>query len=87
MTPGEYIVKIKGTATESGQEEFSTIKFTFVDPCDPPESIVAPAFDHQVYTITDTSYPDYTHLDFIISPDYCKIDYTYELGSITDASN
>jgi hypothetical protein len=37
--PGVYRFKVKGTAVTSGTILYSEIKFTFTDPCDPPQLI------------------------------------------------
>jgi len=74
----------------TGDEAVLTKQFTFtvtlVDPCDPPTSVQVVALTDQVYTITDTNVAPYLHPDFVISPAYCPLAYTYDLGAISSVS-
>ena len=49
------------------------------DACDPPTSIVPASLENQEYTLTDDSKADYTTPSFVVTPDYCLVDYTYDI--------
>ena len=80
--PGEYVVTIKGTTTDSGDEVTSTMTITIVDVCNPPQSITAPGLADQDYILT-TSPDNYAPSDFTIDPSYCPFN---TASTITDLS-
>ena len=80
--PGEYVVTIKGTTTDSGDETTSTMTITIVDVCNPPQSITAPGYADQDYILT-TSPANYVPADFTIVPSYCPFS---TAATITDLS-
>ena len=57
---------------------------TLTDPCDPPAAINVPSLDDQQYSISDPAKTPYTHPEFVADPVYCKVTYSYDLGSITN---
>ena len=57
---------------------------TYIDPCDPPNSLMSPNLINQVYTINDMMAPDYTHAAFMVDPNYCPLFYTYTETPFTD---
>jgi len=80
-------VTVKGTGVNSNpsQSVTATYTFTLVDPCNPPDSVTAgAALENQEYTITDTT-KTYTHPEnWVITPAYCPLSYTYEIADITN---
>ena len=78
---------VRGTGVNSNpsQSVTATYTFTLVDPCNPPDSVTAGvALENQEYTITDTT-KTYTHPEnWVITPDYCPLSYTYEIADITN---
>ena len=58
-----------------------------VDPCDLPISITSQGLTNQVYTITDANATPYEHLPFISDPNYCLINYTYQITEFMDFDN
>jgi len=80
-------VTVKGTGVNSNpsQSKTATYTFTLVDPCNPPDSVVAgDALDDQQYTITDTT-KTYMHPEnWVITPDYCPLTYIYDIAKITN---
>ena len=68
-----------------GISEVTVVEFRLQDPCDPPESLTAPTIIDQTYTLGDVSATPYTHPDFVIVPDYCGIEYSYNWTSLTDS--
>ena len=84
--PGTYKIWICAEVelASPAEEKCSEIDVVLEDPCDPPDSISKPPFTGQTYTISDANKADYTHPEFEVSPDICKVGYTYDLGSITN---
>lgn len=80
--PGEYEITIKGTATTSGEEVFTTFVLTIVDPCNPPVSMSAPGYVDQVYTLTTVQDP-YIPNDFTISPTFCPFSKTINISLLS----
>ena len=78
---------VRGTGVNSNpsQSVTATYTFTLVDPCNPPDSVTAGTpLTNQEYTITDNT-QTYTHPEnWVITPDYCPLSYTYEIADITD---
>ena len=79
-------MQICGIVADSASQaaECDDIEVVLEDPCDPPVSITVPALDDETYIITDTTEPDYTHPEFVADPSYCKVAYTYDLGSVNN---
>ena len=94
LTPGVFTFNLVGTVVDAtsgvtNESKPTTITVTLVDPCDPPNSVVAPttpAFADQSYIITDAS-KDYTHPDFVVEPLYCPVTYSYVVTDFTDDSS
>lgn len=84
--PGTYTVQICGVVADSASQTpvCDDIEVVLQDPCDPPVSITVPTLDDETYIITDTTEPDYTHPEFIADPSYCKVSYTYDLGTVNN---
>ena len=84
MPPGVYKVKIcsKVALANPPEEKCTEIDVELTDPCDPPASISVPSFTDQIYYISDPNKAQYTHPDFTADPSFCKVTYTYDLGSI-----
>jgi len=80
--PGDYVVTIAGTTTDSGDVETSTMTITIVDVCNPPQSITAPGYTDQDYILTTTP-ANYAPADFTIVPSYCPFSTAF---TITDLS-
>ena len=73
---------LKGTATVATTDvtestRTAEVLLEFIDPCDPPLAIYGPVLTNQVYTLTDDSKAPYTVPDFVVSPSFCKVEYTY----------
>jgi len=75
--PGVYTITIKGEVNDSGNSQDTTFTLTLVDVCDPPTSVTAATLIDQVYTVTDTTHPDFTHAAFATVPAYCPVTYAY----------
>lgn len=59
---------------------------TLLDSCNPPASIIASTLDPQTYILTDNTKPAYTPDDFTVSPSYCVVNYSYDVGSVLDGN-
>ena len=79
---------ITGTATQSTgpQQRQITFVLELVDPCDPPDLVQSSVLFDQVYTITDNNATPYTHLAFIVEPEYCNLVYSYTTTDLLDAN-
>ena len=77
---GTYEITITGKVVGSDPEVSTTATFGFVleDPCDPPVSFDKVILVDQTYSLNQAEEATYTHEDFIVVPDYCPIEYTYE---------
>ena len=87
--PGRYCVALKATNSVDttnvpAESVDSELCFEVVDPCNPPDSVTAPTFTAQSYTISDSNATPYTHEAFTISPDYCEIKFDYGETKFTD---
>ena len=60
---------------------------TLKDSCNPPASITASTLEAQEYILTDTLKAAYTPDDFTVVPSYCDVIYSYDVGSVLDATN
>jgi len=80
-------VTVIGTGVNSNPSKSvtATFSFTLVDPCSPPDSVVAgDALEDQSYTITDLK-KTYTHpKNWVITPDYCLLTYKYYIADISN---
>ena len=81
--PGEYEVTITGTPYKAtdGRSDSAKFTITLLDPCDPPVSIESPGLDDQLYLLT-AKQESYEHPDFIVTPSYCPIYYSYVIQSL-----
>jgi len=79
----DYFITITGTAVNSNTQVTTVLQLTLLDPCDPPNSLVAPALMNQVYTLTDPNAPSYMIGDFTIEPAYCEFTVTYNITPLT----
>ena len=79
----DYFITITGTAVNSNTQVTTVLQLTLLDPCDPPNSLVAPALMNQVYTLTDPNAPSYTVGAFTIEPAYCEFTLTYSITTLT----
>ena len=77
--PGDYEVTISGTPDKvtDGRTETVKITITLIDPCDSP-IITVPELEDQIYKLTATQ-DSYEHPEFMISPDFCSITYSYNI--------
>ena len=80
IPPGTYTITYQVTAGE--ESDMFTIDLIVPDPCDPPSSLEKVDLDDQSYILTDIN-RSYTHPDFVVSPDFCPIDYTYQDSGFT----
>ena len=82
-------MEITGTAVGSSPllEKPATFLLTLGDPCDPPNQIIKPNFDNQVYTITDANATPYVIPEFSVDPIFCPIDYYYDISYLVDSNN
>lgn len=82
LKKGVYPIVMKAYFTNysSNFEELKpAFTMTIIDPCDDPASFSPSAPVDQIYTITQNAF-DYTVPDFVVSPDWCAIDYTYSVA-------
>jgi len=84
IPPGIYKVTIcsKVALANPPEEKCAEIDFEVQDPCDPPTSIDVPSFTDQNYSISDPNKAAYTHPDFMTSPSFCMVSYSYDLGFV-----
>lgn len=59
---------------------------TLLDPCDPPIRVQSSVLIDQEYTISDANKAPYTHAPYIVEPDYCVLEYSYETTALVDGS-
>ena len=78
-------VRGAGVNSKPSQSVTATFSFTLVDPCSPPDSVVAgAALEDQSYTITGLK-KTYTHPEnWVITPGFCPLTYTYDIAEITN---
>ena len=86
--PGVFTVTIEGTVegSDGPETQEAEIKITLLDPCDPPVSVDRVPLTNQSYRIGDPSATPYTHPNFVVSPDFCPLTYTYSETTLLDGS-
>lgn len=79
VEPGTYVVTYQ-VCVLTTCEPF-TVDINLTDACDAPNSITVPSLENQIYTITDNQI-DYTHPDFVATPAFCPVEYTYNVPTL-----
>ena len=86
--PGVYEITIQGLAIKAVDMDTltETVTLTLTDPCNPPASVTppsSPGLENQQLIITETG-KQYTHPEFVVSPDFCPLTYSYRVGVTED---
>ena len=85
LAPGKFKMNLCAQV-QSETPTCTEVDLELKDPCDPPASITRVPMDDQVYELMDLTEPFYTHPEFTIVPDYCPIDYSYDITNLQDGS-